>query len=210
LIPIEDGRFPVQTAIGVAGPLGERQLQESARVLDAHFGHYYARDPLELIVVGERELLCAFTSVTAHGAAIRGRAEGDHTSSTPRDLGQIVWPLVKEAMSGLLERTMRSLDASGRRGQVASGLEAVASLAREGVRATLLVEDDYQLRGSVSRGSQSPVISPDVDVRDAIDDAVDAVIERVLESGGDAVFAPSGSLSDHDRIVLLLRGAEGS
>ncbi len=53
--------------------------------------------------------------------------------------------------------------------------------------------------------SQPPAISPDVDIRDEGDDAVDAVIERLLASGGSAVFVRSGSLTDRGRIVLLLR-----
>ena len=91
---------------------------------------------------------------------------------------------------------------------MATGLEAVALELNKGLRATLLVEDDYHLRGSVGRTGQSPVVSPDVDVRDSLDDAVDVVIERVLESGGNVVFTPGGSLSDWNRIVLLLPAPE--
>jgi hypothetical protein len=58
-------------------------------------------------VVGAPEMQVAFSSVTAHGAAVVGRIEGDHTTTSARDLGQIVWPVVKEAMSGVLGRTMR-------------------------------------------------------------------------------------------------------
>ena len=41
-------------------------------------------------------------------------------------------------------------------------------------------------------------------------DVVDAIIEKVLESGGSVVFAPSGSLTDRDKIVLLPRRADGN
>jgi len=37
------------------------------------------------------------------------------------------------------------------------------------------------------------------------DDAVDAVIERVLGSGGNVMFMQSGTLAGQGRIVLLLR-----
>ena len=52
------------------------------------------------------------------------------------------------------------------------------------------------------------MMTTNVDVRDAIDDVVDAVIEKVLESAGSVVFTPPGALRDQERIVLLLRGAE--
>ena len=53
--------------------------------------------------------------------------------------------------------------------------------------------------------SADSLLSADVDIRDTIDDAVDAVIERVLEAGGNVVFTPPGSLRANERIVLLPR-----
>jgi hypothetical protein len=110
-------------------------------------------------------------------------------------------------MSGVVDQAMLDLEISEGRGHMASGLEAVVRLVKRGLRATLLVEDGYHMRGSITGTDQEPVISPDVDVREANDDAVDVVIEKVLEAGGNVVFTPSGTLSDRSRIVLLLRGA---
>jgi hypothetical protein len=207
LIDIKNQGFPVAAPAPISDSLDHDQLRELARTVDDCFGHYYTLDPLRLVVVGEKELLSAFSSVTAHGTAVIGCIEGDHTATTARDLGQIVWPVVKEALSGVLDDAMRDLEASATREQMASGLEAVAQLANKGAGTTLLVEDGYYVRGSIVGTNQTPVISPEVDVREAIDDAVDAVIEKVLESGGNVVFTPSGSLSDWNQIVLLLRGA---
>jgi hypothetical protein len=72
----------------------------------------------------------------------------------------------------------------------------------------LLVEEDYRWRGNIWKLSGLPVMTTNVDVRDAIDDVVDAVIEKVLESAGSVVFTPPGTLRDQEQIVLLLRGAE--
>jgi len=90
------------------------------------------------------------------------------------------------------------------------GIAAVSQLEMAGVKATLVVEDDYHLRGSIQRTAQSLEISQDVDVLQEIDDAVDAIIEKVLESGGNVVFAPSGSLDKLERIVLLQPGSGAS
>jgi hypothetical protein len=68
-----------------------------------------------------------------------------------------------------------------------------------------LVEDDYHLRGSICDANRPPLVSPEVDIRDAIDDVVDAVIEKVLECGGNVVFMPTGTLGDRERIALLIR-----
>lgn len=201
LIDIQNQGFPV-----VAGRRHRRQV---ARSVDECFGSYYASEPLGLVVVGASEMQSAFRSVTDHGAAIIGGVEGDHTVTSARDLGQIVWPVVKERMSGVLDRALRDLDDCARRGQVAAGLEAVVRVAGRDTHATLLVEEDYRRRGSISRTREPPVITPDVDVGDTADDVVDAVIDRVLDSAGKVVFTPPGALNDREHIVLL-RGTKGS
>ncbi len=211
LIDIENQGFPVVNPARASAFVSAGELQKLARRIDECFGHYYLVEPLKLVVVGEQEMQSAFSSVTEYGAAVVGRIEGDHTATPARDLGQIVWPVVREAMSGALEKAMRDVEtAQGRAGMV-TGLEAVARRANIGVRATLLVEENYHLRGSIGGVGgtyQSPVVSTDVDVRDAMDDAVDVVIEKVLASGGHVVFTPNGYLIDRDRIVLLPRDAD--
>jgi len=208
LIDIENRGFPVESRAGRSGSVDPARQRELARAVDDCLDHHYALEPLGLVVVGDKAMRSAFTSVTTHGDAVVGSIEGDHSATSARDLGQIVWPVVREAISGVQETAMRDLEAWAERGQVASGLEAVARLVNAGVRATLLVEDDYHMRGSIAGTREMTFISPEVDVREAIDDTVDAVIEKVLASGGNVVFTPSGSLSDRERIVLLLRGED--
>jgi hypothetical protein len=166
---------------------------------DKCFGRYYLHEPLGVVVVGEEEMESAFHAVTAHRSAVIGRIAGDHSATPGRDLGQISWSAVKEGMSGVLDRAMRDLRASGRGGEKASGLEAVSRLAGRGARATPLVGEDYRMRGSLGGTSESPVISPDVDVRDVMDDAVDAVIEldhaRAALGGGIRHIPPVWPLS---------------
>lgn len=211
LITVENQGFPVKMPAPPSKAVNtamRNRLKELARTVDECFDQYYRLDPLHLVVVGDKEMQSAFRSVTEHGAAVIGCVEGDHSATPARELGEIAWPVVKEAMSGVLDRAMRDLEDCSGRGHMVSGLEPVARVANKGVRATLLVEDDYHVRGRVDEAGETPVISPDVDVREAIDDVVDAVIEKILESGGNVVLMPPKSLSDWNRIVLLNHNAE--
>lgn len=214
IIDIRNGGFPVELSPHVLDAVDaidrEERLREVLRIVDQHFGDCYRHDPLRLVVLGEKELQDMFTSVTAHRNAIVGRVEGDYSATSPHDLGKIVWPVVKEAVSGLLDEAMRDLETATKSRRTVHGLSAVSRLVMKGVRATLMVEDDYRMRGSIQRTPQSLEISRDVDVLEEMDDAVDMVIEKVLESGGNVVFAPNGSLHTLEKIVLLLRGSEAS
>ena len=202
---IENQGFPVVAPTPVSGPTSDDQLRDLARAVDERFAHYYALGPMGLFLLGNRDVQCAFETVTAHGNAVVGRIYGDHTATPVSTLGQMVWLVVKEAMSGVLEAAMRELGACVEPGQKAAGLEAVARASNRRAKATLLIENDYHMRGSVCGPSDSPVITPEVDVRETMDDVIDEIIERVLRSGGRVVFTPAGSLRHHDRIVLLTR-----
>ncbi|NIM20498.1 MAG: hypothetical protein GTO51_09750 [Candidatus Latescibacteria bacterium] len=213
VIDIRNGGFPVEVSLRASSAADsidrEERLREALRIVDQLFGDCYRHDPLGVVVTGKKELLDLFASVTAHRSVIVGRIEGDYSTTSLHDLGKIVWPIVKEAISGLLDEAMRDLEIAEKAGRTACGLDAVSQLAIAGVSATLIVEDDYHMRGSITRTSQSLEISQEVDVMEELDDAVDVVIEKVLESGGNVVFAPSGSLHRQGRIVLLLRESEG-
>jgi hypothetical protein len=206
LIEIRSQSFPFETRDRPLRSFGQDQALELARTVDTCFGHYYACDPLRVVVIGETGLQSAFTAVTAHGDAVVGRVDGDHSTTSARDLGQIVWPIVKAAISGVLDRALADLEVCARRGRISCGLESVARRTGAGAPTTLLVEEGYRIRGSIVGTGRSPFFTPEVDVRETLDDAVDAVIEQVLASGGNVVFTPDGALEDRRRIVLLRRG----
>lgn len=210
LIDVENQGFPVTSPARVSAPADTDALRDLSRDVDRSFGHHYSAEPLRVVVVGCEEMQSAFSSVTAHGDAVVARVTGDFTATAVRDLGRIVWGVVKEAMSGALDAAMRDLSALGETGRAASGLDAVAGRADSGANSTLLVEDGYHVRGSLGGTTRSPVVLTEVDVRESMDDAVDAVIERLLLTGANVVFAPDGTLDKWDRIVLLLRDDNGS
>jgi hypothetical protein len=205
LVDIQNQGFPVTRP---PGPLESGSLTDLARKVDGCLAHYHEPDPLGVVVVGSERLLSAFAAVTVHGPAVIGRIPGDYTATSPRDLGQIVWPVVKTAMSGETKRALRNLVRAEAAGRTVRGLEAVAGRVRKGSRGILLVEEDYHVRGGLDRTGRSPAVTSLVDVRDALDDAVDAVIEKALAAGGHVVFTPNGSLAEWGRIALLSRKEE--
>ena len=210
LIDIQNKAFPIESSAGMSGTvepgLRENQLREFVRTADQHFDHYLRQDPLRLVVVGDRKILSIFGSVTSHQDVLIGMVEGDYAAISPHDLGKIVWPIVKEAMAGTSERSMHDLETAESSQNVASGIDAVGHLAGSGVGDTLFVEEDYHMKGGIRKTDHSLIMSEDLDIREAIDDAVDAIIEKVLEKGGNVVFLGSGSLLKHQRIALITDG----
>ena len=216
LIDVQNGGFPahaftapVPTADPAESAGGDERLRAFLQDVDKRFDHYFKEEPLIVVVTGEEDVQAVFTSVTAHTAALVGRVNGDFSATSVHDLGKIVWPVVKEAMSGSRESALRELEFAEGAHKIC-GLETVSRRMSETVGATLLVEEDYHVRGSISEADGSAAILPNVDVRNEMDDVVDMLIEKILGSGGNVIFAPRGSLSKLGRIVLLLREAEGA
>jgi Bacterial archaeo-eukaryotic release factor family 3 len=210
LIDIQNKGFPIESSVdpdvAVDPRRGDGGVQEFIRTADRHFDHYLRQDPLRLVVVGEKKNLSIFDSVTMHGDVLTGKVEGDYSATSPHDLGKMVWPIVKEVMAGTGENTLHDLEAAENSQNVASGIDAVAHVAGLGTGGTLFVEEGYHLKGGIRETDHSLITSKDLDIQEVIDDAVDAIIEKVLEKGGNVVFLVSGSLARFQRIALVTVG----
>ncbi len=210
LIDIQNKEFPIESSEVPRGPIDTAPnnggLPKFIRTTDQHFDHYFGQDPLRLVVVGESKYLSIFGSVTSHQDALIGVVEGDHTATSPHDLGKIVWPIVKEVIAGTRKNAMHDLEAAENSRNVVSGIDAVAHSAGSGKGDTLYVEEDYHIKGGIRETDHSLIRPKDLDIQEAIDDAVDAIIAKVLEEGGNVIFLTSGSLARLQRIALVLGG----
>lgn len=204
LLLIDEDGFPLHHPFHETVDATSRS--EWASRVNQGLGRCQERTPLQIVIVGDPSMRSAFAAVTAHAADVIGEVDGDHSTSSERDLGQIVWPIVREAMSGIFPRAMHKLTTLDPRQRVAVGLEAVALAVSGDRECTLLVEDDYRVRGSLVADRRPPLLTADPDVRNLDDDIVDALVDQVLGSDGVVVFVPPGSLSDRERIVVISGG----
>jgi hypothetical protein len=207
LIDIQNTNFPFEISIDAANPVSKNtQLREFFNQTDQHFANYYQQDPLRLVLVGEKSNLAIFEALTTHQDTVIGTVKGDYTATSPHDLGMIVWPVVKEAMSGTNKNAMRDLAKAAKVKKVVSGIVAVGQSAEAATGSTLYVEEDYHVKGSIRKKDHSMILSEDVDIWEVIDDVVDLIIEKVLKMGGTVIFLNSGALMKLQRIALILRG----
>ena len=207
LIDIQNRNFPIEYSESIGNKVKpttkDDQDREFIRTADKHFDHYFKQDPLPFVVVGERKYLSIFRSVSSHQDALIGGIEGDYAGTSAHDLGKIVWPIVKEVMAGTNEKAMRELERARDSQSVASGIEAVRHLAGSREGDTLFVEEDYHIKGGIRSTDHSFIMPEDLDIREAMNDAVDAIIEKVLNKSGIVIFLGRGSLTKLRRIALI-------
>jgi len=161
-------------------------------------------NPLPLIVAGVERNLAFFQEVTRQATAILGMLAGNHDKTAPSELGKLVWPVFDSGATLRRTDALVQLDQAVSAHRHASGIDQVWRAAVGAKCRTLLVEKDFKFPADVSpegdrllpHTGQGPA---------ALDDAVDEVIERVMETGGEVFFYGSGDLGIHQKIAAVLR-----
>lgn len=205
LIVIESGKFPFEYATPGDSFVDANKLRDFFQATNKHFAHFYEQDPLQLVVVGEMNILTVFESIQNHQDLLIGKICGNYINTSTHDLGKIVWPVVKTALAGVNKAAMQDLANAISLKKVVFGLQAVSQRAEIDSGSVLYVEEDFHVRGSLQKTEHSLIISNDLDVTQLFDDVVDIIIEKVLKNGGTVIFLNNGALATHGRIALINR-----
>jgi hypothetical protein len=207
LIEIVDGNFPVNGKMYQSYP--EESLPTEAHLkllykkIETSYSKFWLQDPLKLVLIGEKRNRTIFKSVSTHTKDIIGAVEGDYSNTSKHDLGQIVWPVVREVLSGNREKALQELKEASTVQKVASGIDEVWRSANSEMASALLVEDDYRVKGNILKTNGAHIIYENADIMEVFDDVIDSTIEKVLAMDGTVVFLDNGSLTEHQRIALI-------
>lgn len=216
LTEVEEAGFPmVHEGPGGEAPLpGGFGIKKSAyrdekhrqffRKVDEALKPFLAADPLPLIVVGVDRYLAFFDEVSAHTKAVIGTVAGNHDKTSPHELGELVQPLVDQHRDA---RRREALDQLGRavgERKFVSTVGEVWRMSREGRGDLLLVEEDFHYPGRLDE-SGVLIRAEDPNAPNAMEDAVDDIIETVLNKQGRVIFVENGKLGEHQHIAMTLR-----
>jgi len=172
--------------------------------VDKTFDEVAGKEDIALAVVGVERDLATFKEVSKHQDRIVATLQGRHKETGARDLGQLVWPLVEQGFKAKRDEIFQRLDAAISAKRFASGVEAAWRLAQEGRINTLVVEEDYRYPAKLNNnGRLVPVADPAAP--DVMDDAVEHIIEQVLNTSGQVTYVDSGALAKHSHIAMVLR-----
>lgn len=165
-----------------------------------------AEDSLPLIVVGFEAEILAFLKHSKFAHEVIVTSHGRHDRTKPRELGLHLWPIMKEAVEARRNsRLDRELDAAFKHGRLLSGIEEVWNAAHQGRGDILLVEEDLHFPVEKGLGPRTLLRAPE---GLEIDNAIDEIVDVVLQLGGRVHFVSKGSLREHDGIALVTRYAQ--
>lgn len=209
LAEVKDKNFPEENNLYTTDPAKlaqgntmDKYLEEFFNRMDKHFyNDHYKAQPGHLVLAGTERNLSHYRAIADHKSIILAGVEGSFDDAPAHGVSEKVWPVVRAALS---ERRQHALDMlnSHPTGMVCTDLSEVWKMIHEGRGAALYVEKDYIAPGVIAGDTLLTTLSGDADLRN---DVVDEIIEATLQFGGTIHFMDSGSLSEYNRLALVLR-----
>lgn len=159
---------------------------------------------LPLFVLGAERILGHFKKLTKHNGAVSKYIHGNYEEATFPELKKILTPHIADWKEEKQRELLNKLEEASGKKQLATGINDVWREAMNHKGRLLLVEKNYMV--AARHGSQEAVIYKEETFGNTslyIKDAVDDVIEKVLENGGDVEFVEEGLLKAYQQIALV-------
>lgn len=159
---------------------------------------------LPLLVAGTKRIAGHFKKLTKHAGAIIGYVHGNYETAGPAELKDILEPHILDWKSVMQKDLVNRLDEALGNNKLAAGIKNVWREAMNNKSRLLVVEKDYTF--PALHGDKENLIYEAKEPYNKfsyIRDAVDKVIEKVLETGGDVEFVDKDLLKKYDHIALI-------
>jgi Bacterial archaeo-eukaryotic release factor family 3 len=197
------GGFPMSCG-APAEQIKDDRRESFVRHVLGEMASVLADDGRPLVVTGVSRCLAYFDQLAP--AAVRsqfiGAAEGGHDHATGPELAVIVAPALTAERQRWQADAIDRLETARSERLFAGGLGQVWDLAAAGQIRELLVEEGYLAPGRQDGGHLLPPGDPS---GEQVDDAVDTIMDAVLDGGGEVIFVPDGALESAQRIAASLR-----
>ncbi len=159
---------------------------------------------LPVFVTGPKKVLGYFKAITKNEKNISEYIHGNYEDATEAELLKLLQPYVKDWKKVKLEDILHQIARAKDTGKLAFGITEVWKEATHKKGQFLAVEKNYMC--AAAQGSDEDIIYEKPDPYSNsfyIKDAVDDVIEKVLENGGDVEFVDEGMLKEFNHIALI-------
>lgn len=213
LVEVENTLFPVShEGLGAAEVLPRdpgvnfsayrnEKHRQFFREIDRRLSEVEGGQSLPLVVLGMDRYVAFFRETSQHMRNIVGTREGAYDWQTSSEISKVAWPLMQSYLESKSLEALATLDAAVSRNRYASAIDKVWRFAKEGRVDSLIVEENFHFSGG--EDDQGFLVSEGG--RRWMDDAVDELVEAVIQRGGRVVFVPDQTLAHHQHIAATLR-----
>ena len=201
---------PVRSGFPIVAPPGPDQRTPGAvdaffRQVDRALGTHLRLHPAPLVLIGAERTLARFRGISNNTARLAGTVTGSLTKAPMTDLAPRIRVVLERYLLSRQDEALALVDRRRSRGKVVDGVAAAWLAARAERPEMLAVEESLVYPARISEDGDFLFPAEDTDHPEVIDDAVDELIELVLQRGGWVAFVTDGLLAEHGRVTLTLR-----
>ena len=160
--------------------------------------------PLPVLVMGSQKVLGYFKSLTRNIKNIVGYIPGNYSELPSAELAKIIEPAILDWKKIQMKLIFQKMEDAAGAGKLVSGIKEVWKQVNNSRGKLLIVEKNFRV--SAEQGSdKSEILELSKPYNDFsyIRDAVDDMIEKMLEMGADVEFVETDTLKEYGRIVLI-------
>ena len=172
--------------------------------VDQSLDHILKAYQLPVFIMGTERISGHFKSLTRHRAAIVEYIHGNYEEATLPQLQELLKPYLTNWEKVKQIKLMNEIEEAAGNKKLAQGMKEVWQEVMNKKGRLLLVEKNY--RFTAEHGSREDIIYKADDLYNKfsyIKDAVDDVIEKILETGGDVEFVDENLLEAYQHIALI-------
>lgn len=200
-------RNEISEPIGIFSDPSHRKevmLEKFLRHIDNGLGFILKSYPLPLFVMGAERTTGHFKKLSHNTARIAGCVHGNFESATEPEIRNALAPHIADWNKVRQQDILLQIDSAVNQGKLISGISPVWDEASNRTGRLLVVEKDF-ISPTLYSSQLGPVFPQEVINGKSYyaRDAVDEIIGKVLESGGDVEFVEPGLLENYNRIALI-------
>jgi len=207
-------RMTLDTRYGTK-PDSERDehLRIFFRNIDAGLKQALDLEDLPVVLLGVDKNLGFFKEVAQNYGKVLTVIEGNHdldtADNTALKLSALVWPRVQEVMHEQTHNNVaQSIDDAVSSNTFFTDLNDIWVATLDGRGAKLFVEEGFSFTAKVSEDGRSITVVDEPEAyrnREVLHDAVNRIIEHMLQTSGEVIFVEPGRLGDSRQMFLTLR-----
>jgi hypothetical protein len=171
----------------------------------------YLNKNTRLFVSGSNEDLAIFRHITKYSRNIAGFAEVNNDRLDINEINDLIKCEIKKYVEKENEKLIVQFQQLIGSGRIFWGISEVWKAAADAKVMTLLVEKDYMCPAIVSADSKNLFFDSPSGANGnhaegcVLDDAVNDLINMVINKGGDIVFVDNGKLTKYDKLAAVLK-----
>jgi len=156
-----------------------------------------------LFIMGVEKVVGQFKKMTHNYSHIIDHIHGNFIDHSPEGILRKMQPVLEQWKVRQQEKQLQLFDAAANAKKTAAGISAVWKEVKRKNGKILLVEKSYRCAATLGATPEILDVTRDSNAFNVMKDAVDEIIEQVLDCGGDVVFMEDGKLEKYGRIALI-------